>query len=274
MPEGPEIRRAADKVFRAIGDGPLTGISLTLPDVHRFERRLARSNVVSIDTHGKAMLTRFANGLTLYSHNQLYGRWYTTRRGGTPHTTRALRVALHTAKGSAWLYSATDVAVLTERQLAKHPFLLRLGPDILNASLNESDVRERLELDVFRGRSLGGLYLDQGFLAGNGNYLRSEILHFAGCHHALRPRDLDATQVRRLARVTLALARRSYRTGGLTNPTRKVAELKKKGWGYERRRFAVFGRAGQACHGCGGKIVKATVGSRRLYFCPNCQPAP
>ncbi|MEO1574201.1 MAG: endonuclease VIII [Pseudomonadota bacterium] len=274
MPEGPEIRRAADKVFHAIGDGPLQGVELTLPGLTRFERRLSRSSVTGIDTHGKAMLTKFANGLTLYSHNQLYGVWYTTRAGGKPSTSRALRVALHTAKGSAWLYSATDVEVLTEKQLAKHPFLLRLGPDILDPSLTEAGVVAQLNSSSCAGRSLGALYLDQGFLAGNGNYLRSEILFFAGCHYAEKPRDLSAARQRRLARVTLALARRSYRTGGLTNPPRKVAELRKKGWRYERRRFAVFGRAGQRCHACGSKIVKTTVGSRRLYFCTTCQPAP
>ncbi|MEM6640606.1 MAG: endonuclease VIII [Pseudomonadota bacterium] len=273
MPEGPEIRRAADKVFNAIGDGPLSSVVLTLPGLTRFEKRLSASSVTSIDTHGKAMLTRFANGLTLYSHNQLYGRWYTTKPKGRPRTNRALRVALHTERGSAWLYSATDVEVLTARQLAKQPFLLRLGPDILDASLTEAVIVERLEDKRFVNRSLGALYLDQGFLAGNGNYLRSEILHFAGCHHGQRPADLTRAERRRLARVTLALARRSYRTGGLCMPPAQARELKKKGWGYERRRFAAFGRAGQRCHSCGDTIIKTTVGSRRLYFCPTCQPA-
>ncbi len=273
MPEGPEIRLAADAVFDAIGSGKLARVQFELPQIASFADQLTGRNVRRIDTHGKAMLTRFAGGLTMYSHNQLYGRWYTTRPGQEPDSSRALRVALHTARGSAWLFSATDVSILTADELAEHPFLLRLGPDILDPALTEAAVVARLEDPKFARRSLGALYLDQGFLAGNGNYLRSEILHFAQVMHTQRPTDLTAAQRRRLARVTLSLARRSYRTRGLTNPPKVVAALKRRKLTYERYRFAVFGRAGQRCHACKEKVVKTVVGSRRLYFCPTCQDA-
>jgi len=274
MPEGPEIRLAADAVFSAIGDGPLEGVELALPQIARFGTRLAGQCVERIDTRGKAMLTCFSSGLTMYSHNQLYGRWYTTGPGKTPRTSRSLRVALHTARGSAWLYSATDVAILTPKQLAQHPFLLRLGPDILDGALTATDVTARLRDTGFARRSLGALYLDQGFLAGNGNYLRSEILHFAGLHYAARPIGLTSAQLGRLARITLRIARRSYKTRGLTNPPKIVAQLKRDGLPYARYRFAVFGRAGRPCHTCGDEVAKTVVGSRRLYFCPSCQPGP
>ena len=273
MPEGPEIRLAADAVFKAIGDSELEDVQILLPPLTRFARRLSGESVVRIDTHGKAMLTRFSNDLTLYSHNQLYGRWYTSAAGKMPATNRSLRVALHTARGSAFLYSATDVSVLRPSQVAQHPFLLRLGPDILDPQLDEAGVVRQLNDDAFARRSLGALLLDQGFLAGNGNYLRSEILHFARLHYAQRPADLSAAQRRLVARVTLSLARRSYKTRGLTNPPQLVAQLKRKGWSFERHRFAVFGRAGRPCHTCKGKIEKTVVGSRRLYFCPGCVPA-
>jgi endonuclease-8 len=271
MPEGPEIRIAADRVHEAIGRGRLRQVELHVPALSRFVKKLSGQKVTRIDTHGKAMLTRFSGGLTMYSHNQLYGRWYTTAPGEDPATSRSLRVALHTAKGSAWLFSATDISILTEAQLKRHPFLLRLGPDILDPGLTEARVVTQLEDKRFKGRSLAALYLDQQFLAGNGNYLRSEILHFAGLAYDWRPQDLSAAQRKRLARVTLALARRSYKTRGLTNPPKTVAALKRKGWRFERHRFAVFGRAGQACHTCASKIVKTVVGSRRLYYCPTCQ---
>ena len=272
MPEGPEIRLAADAVFAALGSGRLKKVQLLLPQLAPFAQTLARASVRRIDTHGKAMLTRFSGGLTMYSHNQLYGRWYTSLPGEEPRSSRTLRVALHTARGSAWLFSATDVAILDKQEVKEHPFLQRLGPDILDASLTESDVVARLEDRAFARRSLGALYLDQGFLAGNGNYLRSEILHFAQVRHDQRPTDLSGAQRRKLARVTLSLARRSYKTRGLTNPPKRVAALKRKKLGYERYRFAVFGRAGQRCHSCGDKVAKTIVGSRRLYFCATCQP--
>ncbi|MCB1670923.1 MAG: hypothetical protein H7A04_18835 [Pseudomonadales bacterium] len=40
-----------------------------------------------------------------------------------------------------------------------------------------------------------------------------------------------------------------------------------------RRQFrhAVFGRQGEPCYQCGTAILRETVSSRRLYWCPNCQ---
>ncbi len=272
MPEGPEIRLAADKIARVLVGQPVVAVEFGLPSLQRFARALTGHTVLAVETRGKAMLTRFDNDLTLYSHNQLYGRWYTTKRPRLPDTQRSLRVALHTATHSALLYSASDIEVLTPEQEELHPFLCRVGPDILDRSLNTDAVVARLEDRRFRNRSTGALYLDQAFLAGNGNYLRSEILHVARVHPAEKPATIDARRLRELARLTLVLSRRSYRTRGITVTPEIDKALKQKGFAYERRRFYVFGRAGKRCHTCKTKIEVTTVGSRRLYLCPSCQP--
>ena len=273
MPEGPEIRRAADKVGRVLVGRTVEELEIDLPSLRRFERRLRGAAVTSVDTHGKAMLTRFDNGLTLYSHNQLYGRWYTTRRPGLPATKRQLRVALHTKTHSALLYSASDVEVLTPRQVANHPFLARLGPDILDADLTPGVVVERLTDRRFRNRALGSLYLDQSFLAGNGNYLRSEILWSARVDPASRPAALERQALERLARETLKISRRSYRTRGITLAPRLAKTLKGRGESFEKRRFYVYGREGQPCRECGSNIERRTMGSRSLFVCNSCQAA-
>ncbi len=272
MPEGPEIRIAADRIAQALEGQHLEETFFALTRLRRFGTLLEGVMVTGVDTRGKAMLTRFDNGLTLYSHNQLYGRWYVRRRGDLPRTGRSLRVALHTATSSALLYSATDIDVLDADGLAAHPFLQRLGPDILHPSLTWQAVSGRLVEPRFRNRSLAALYLDQAFIAGIGNYLRSEILHLAGLAHARRPSQLTRTERQRLARHTLAVARRSYRTHGITNPPTRVRA--RKAAGDDRRnahRFAVFARDGRPCDVCGSEIQRADAGSRRIYFCPVCQ---
>jgi endonuclease-8 len=274
MPEGPEIRRAADRIERALLDRPLCGVYFAFEDLAPFADALVGQRVTAVDTRGKALLTRFDGGLTLYSHNQLYGRWYVMRSGRKPKTGRSLRVALHTDRHSAFLYSASDVDLLDEDGLASHPFLSRLGPDILDRRLTAEAVAARLGEKAFRRRALGALYLDQGFLAGNGNYLRSEVLYFSGLHPARRPADLDDAARERLARETLRVARRSYRTAGITNPPSRVEVLKSQGLKRGAFRFAVFGRAGRPCYVCSEPIERIDMTSRRLYFCPVCQPAP
>ena len=126
---------------------------LSLPGLRRFRGRLEGAVVTGVDTLGKAMLTRFDNGLTLYSHNQLYGRWFVRPRGELPRTGRSLRVALHTETHSALLYSASDIAVLDEDALAAHPFLNRIGPDLLDEDLTWRTLALRLDEARFRGRA-------------------------------------------------------------------------------------------------------------------------
>lgn len=271
MPEGPEIRRAADKVARVLVGHSVEQVSFGLPRLRRFEKRLAGSNVIAVDTRGKAMLTRFDNGLTIYSHNQLYGRWYTVRRPAYPKTGRQLRIELCTPTHRALLYSASDIDVLTERQLLEHPFLRRVGPDILDPALTAEMIVARLRDARFSQRALGSLYLDQAFLAGNGNYLRSEILWAAGIDPASKPGSLERAALEKIAAETLRISRRSYRTRGITVTPTLARSLREDGLRYEQYRFFVFGREGLPCHRCSTTVERRSMGSRNLFVCPSCQ---
>lgn len=218
------------------------------------------------------MLIFFDNGLTLYSHNQLYGRWYVTRRGRAPDTRRKLRVALHTETHSALLYSATDIEVLDAKALAAHPFLGKLGPDILDPELTSTDIESRLSQPAFNGRTLAALYLDQSFLAGVGNYLRSEILWAARVNPHQRPRQLKPAAIKRLARETLVISRRAYRQRGITVPKSLYRALKAEGLTYGQYRFQAYGRDGLPCQRCGSPITRTELAGRSLFYCPRCQP--
>ncbi len=273
MPEGPEIRRAADRIERALGGCAIHDARLTLPRLRRFRSQVVGAQLTGVDTHGKAMLTRFDNGLTLYSHNQLYGRWYITRGNTTPKTGRSLRVALHGPTHSAWLYSATEVEILTAEQLGEHPFLRKLGPDILDPELQARDIRERLETQRFHRRSLAALYLDQAFLAGVGNYLRSEILFAARLHPAARPQDLERQELQRLARATLAVSRRAYEHKGVTVTPKLAESLKRAGQRHGQYRHWVFSRRDEPCRRCKATVEQGLFAGRAVFSCPICQPA-
>ena len=285
MPEGPEIRRAADQVSAALVGQPLEQVFFAqehFPEIARHARKLVGQQVLRVDTHGKAMLTRLDGGQTIYSHNQLYGRWRICKRGVLPDTKRSLRLALHTAEHSALLYSASEIELLSADELTLHPFLSRLGPDVLDKELNWQTLRDRAISSEFKRRSLAALYLDQHYLAGIGNYLRSEILFAARLNPWRKLSELAPSALSRLSRQTLTIARRSYKTGGVTNPPKLTAQLRaalkktRSGKGAaqldkEDYRFAVFRREGESCYACGTHIERVNAGSQALYCCPECQ---
>ena len=275
MPEGPEIRLAADKIADALVGRAALSVEFAFDRLQPFEKRLQGHRVRDIETRGKAILTHFDNGWSIYSHNQLYGRWMISRQGKQPNTTRQLRLAIHNRDYSARLYSASDIDVIATSELEKHPFLARLGPDILSAQLTADDVLARLQAAPYRRRQFAGLLLDQGFLAGLGNYLRAEILTAAGLHPLARPADCTPAELRKLATQIVRLTRRSYKTRGIINPPGLVKELKKLGYRTrEQYRFNTYGRDGRPCHRCGESIEFNLAGGRKMFFCPNCQPSP
>ncbi|VEB99577.1 DNA glycosylase/AP lyase Nei [Cedecea lapagei] len=262
MPEGPEIRRAADKLEAAVGGEPLTDVWFAFEELKPFEAMLRGKVIERIETRGKAMLTHFSNGLTLYSHNQLYGVWRVVKAGKEPETKRVLRVKLQTAEKAILLYSASDIEMLEQEQLEKHAFLQRVGPDVLDETLTAEQVKARLLSPRFRRRQFSGLLLDQAFLAGLGNYLRVEILWEAELAPQHRAEDLTAEQVERLASALLDIPRLSYQTRG------QGEENKHHGAVFS---FRVFHRAGEPCERCGGIIERTNLSSRPFYWCPRCQ---
>lgn len=269
MPEGPEIRRAADRLAAAVVGQPLLRAEFALPALKHFERELPGQRILSITPRGKALLTAFESGWTLYSHNQLYGVWRVTLPGQRPASTRSLRIALETAHASILLYSASDISMWRSDEIEAHPFLRRLGPDVLDPALDAAAVAARLQRPAFRGRALGSLLLDQGFLAGMGNYLRAEVLFDAKLHPARRPCDLDAAHTMRLAEALLAIPRHSYATRGIEPTAGMRADYLAQGQGSFR--FRVFKRDGLPCMTCGTSLLRITHHSRPMYLCPHCQ---
>ncbi|MFS2223533.1 endonuclease VIII [Pantoea sp. B65] len=262
MPEGPEIRRAADQLEQAILGKPLTDVWFAFAQLKACEPALLGERVTAIETRGKALLTHFSNGQTLYSHNQLYGVWRVVAPDETPHTHRVLRVRLATADRAVLLYSASDIALLNSETLAAHPFLQRVGPDVLDRRLTVAGVTERLLSPRFRRRQFSGLLLDQAFLAGLGNYLRAEILWQAQLLPQHKAQDLTQQQLAILAEALLAIPRHSYQTRGDVDENRHHGAI---------FCFKVFHRSGKPCVRCGSTIEKGTRSSRPFYWCPGCQ---
>lgn len=271
MPEGPEIRRIADRLDTALRLHRLRRVRFELNHLRPHEAELTGRRVLGVEARGKALLSRFDNGRVLYSHNQLYGRWEILPDGDYPASSRSLRVALHGDGVMALLYSASEIDVLSVEELAQHPYLKKLGPELLDPAVDESVVMARFEEPRFRRRGLFGLLQDQSFVAGMGNYLACEALFVAGVHPQARLADLTAEQRRELARACRDLTLQSYRSGGITNDLTLAAELERQGMDFEQRRFRVYRREGQPCYRCAQPVEKGRYGGRMGYICPSCQ---
>ncbi len=273
MPEGPEIRRAADTVEKQIAGRFIDRIYFGQKPLKKWERKLTGLKIKRIATHGKAMVIHLEKGLHIYSHNQLYGRWRCCKSNKYPATNRSLRIAIDCQGRSALLYSASDIAVLDKDGLAQHPFLSKLGPDVLDKSVTPEVIVARLRSDRFSNRQLRSVLHDQSFVAGIGNYLRCETLYFCGLDPRMRSRDLDDKNVEYLANAILDLAKQSYHTGGITNDLEYANSLMEQGAKFKDVRHYVYSRKGKPCYYCNTTIRKTQGSGQAIYYCPECQSA-
>lgn len=276
MPEGPETWRDAARLADAVQGRVARRVWFAFDELSVWEPVLEGARVASVRARGKAMLLAFDAGPVVVTHNNLYGRWTVAAAGERPVTRRQLRLVIETDERAALLYSASDIRVFPEDELGDHPYLARLGPDALDPEVTADAIDARLDERRFRGRSLGALLLDPAFVSGLGNYLRSEILFEAGLRAEARPKDLDPDRRRSLAGAVLAVTRRALaRNGHTTRPAlaREAWDPPRRGRTRRRRpRHHVFARAGLDCLVCGETVERGTAGSRRVYWCPRCQP--
>ncbi|MGO2241771.1 MAG: DNA-formamidopyrimidine glycosylase family protein [Halomonas sp.] len=128
MPEGPEIRRAADRVQQQIGEREIDAAWFAFPQLAEQAASLVGARVTRVDTWGKAMLIRLSDRRALYSHNQLHGARKQHDADQPLDTKRTLHVRLTAQGRSASLYSASDISLWQKDNLAQHSFLSRLSP--------------------------------------------------------------------------------------------------------------------------------------------------
>ena len=272
MPEGPEIKQAADELAATLVGKKITRVFFAFKQLRRYRKKLTGAKIIAICARSKAIITRLDNGLSIYSHNQLYGRWQVLPEGEYPQSSRSLRLAIHTTDTMALLYSASDIEILETARLSEHPYLKKLGPELLDENTTTADIISRFEDRHFHRRALAVLLQDQSFIAGMGNYLCCEALFISSIHPAARLAELGRKQRRRLAKNCLKLSRQSYRTGGITNQLKRANALRKQGVTFEDYRFYVYRREGLPCYRCGTKIIKDKFAGKSSYFCRHCQP--
>ncbi len=271
MPEGPEIKRAADKLAGAIQGERALLVEFAFPKLQPHAPLLTGQRILRVEPRGKAMLIHFANHQSVYSHNQLYGEWAILQHGELPRASLQLRLAIHTRRNIAALYSASAIEVWPTMFIKEHPYIAKLGVELLAKGVTQQDVLAQINQPRFACKSLAGLLLDQGFLAGLGNYLRSEILFVARLHPSKRLAELSAAQRVALAQAAFELTHQSYRTAGITNSLSIANRMKAAGDSFSSYRHWVFDRDGENCHACGGEIKRIDISGRGLYWCPHCQ---
>lgn len=265
MPEGDSVYVLARRLGRSLDGRTVLRADLRVP--RHATADLAGHRVLGHVTHGKHLLTRLSDDLTLHTHLRMDGSWTVTRPG--KHLPRRVmpdvRVVLgvdtgHTAYGL--LLPVVDlVRTSQEARVVGH-----LGPDPLRDDWDEAEAVRRLEADP--DRPVAAALLDQTLVAGWGNLWANELCFLRG-HSPWTP--VGEVDVPALVRLGARALRRSATVPGAYQVTTGDPRRGEQHW--------VAGRARRPCLRCHTEIrVAAAVPNdparRRTWWCPSCQPGP
>ncbi len=265
MPEGDTIYRVAEVLRRTLLGAiivraysqPRPGLR-SVPDL----ARLVDSIVTSVEARGKHLLITFDNGLTLRTHLRMRGAWHRYRVGEAWRLPASQASAvLETPTAVAVCFDAPEVELMTDAQVARHPQLTALGPDLLSRTFDTDDAARRLSADP--RRPLGEALLDQRLMAGVGNVYKSEVCFIEGVSPWRPMGELGKAAVGGLVATAHRLLGANIGGGARVTTGRR-------GPG---RELWVYGRAGRPCRRCGTLIQGRRQGeqARMTYWCPRCQ---
>jgi endonuclease-8 len=176
-----------------------------------------------------------------------------------PHVRWLLASASHTAL----CLDAPSVELIHASELASHPVLSRLGPDLLGAEVDTGEILERLRREP--ERAIGSALMDQEALAGVGNVYKSEVLFITETSPFARVADLDEARLLAIVKTARDLMRRNVGGRRRTTPRGRIGPS-----------YWVYGRSGEPCLRCGARIQMQRQNplARSSYYCPECQPTP
>ncbi len=284
MPELPEVETVVrglrpilvGKTFRRVRSyAPPSSIVISRSLRRRkLDSALVGHTVESVDRRGKNILIRLDSDLTLWVHLKMTGKFRQAANGerrdkhdlvlfdfennGDRTDNRQLRFNDYRRFGRLRLFP--------EQELWQQGSLRDIGPEPLELSAEDF-----VKLCRNRTRMIKPALMDQSFIAGIGNIYADESLHFSKIHPGRLTSSVTPKKLTELHGHIQRLLRRSIDMMGTTVISYQNVEGSS---GSFQKMLTVYGKEGEPCGFCGGKIKRERMSSRSAHFCPRCQRPP
>src|SRR5271166_4375517 len=174
MPEGDAIWYTARRLHQALAGRTLTRSDFRVPRLATAD--LTGDVVTETVSHGKHLLTRTENGLTVHTHLKMDGDWRIRPAAEQIRDSHRIRLLLANEDWQAMGYQLGVVELIRtseESRVTGH-----LGPDLLGPDWDGAEAVRRLSAEP--DRPIGEALLDQRNLAGIGNVYKAEVLFLRG----------------------------------------------------------------------------------------------
>ena len=282
MPELPEVQTVRDGLVPVMQGFVFDRVILNRPDLRfpfapHFVRRLTGTRVDRLVRRAKFLMAELSSGETLLMHLGMSGHFTIDHGGATlapgefVHQQNTIaahdHVIMDMSSGARIAYNDPRRFGFMELFEKDAPIkrLSHLGPEPLSNHFNGPALKA-----AFKGKKtkIKNALLDQGLVAGLGNIYVCEALYRAQLSPARAAGALSATKADILAGHIKDVLTEAIAAGGSTlkDFAGAAGDL-----GYFQHNFDVYGREGEPCQSCGGRIARIVQSGRSTFYCQRCQ---
>lgn len=279
MPELPEVetiriglqKRLPGEVVKRVS--VLRSDSIGSPDATNFAKMLAGHRFEKVRRRGKYLLIELDGTTGLAVHLRMSGRLiFVEKKKSTDKEDRFLRVKILFESGNALHYE--DMRVFGRLWYVPSgssfedvvPGLCELGIEPLEG------LDGKLLQELLRGKKqpIKSALLDQRLIAGIGNIYADEALFLAGIHPLCKAGGITLNRLHRLSDAIVEVLENGIKHGGST--LRDYRNSEGINGNYQDGAW-VYGRKGESCRKCRGKIDRVKIAGRSAHYCLKCQPS-
>lgn len=273
MPELPE----AETIVRDLQDGvarrTVTDVDVDRPDLlapglepAAFRRALVGRMIDAVTRRGKNIVLKFDDETRLMVNLGMTGRLVRSDAPGAAGL-RHIGVRIHLRDAPTLLYDDVRrfgrLDLLSPEDWKERDAALGIEP------LSSEFTAKRLHELTARSRStIRNWLLDQRRIAGVGNIYANEALFRARIHPARPANSLDTKEAARLRDALRTVLEEAIQARGTTLNDYRDAQGEAGGFQF---RLRVYGREGESCGECGGRVERIVLSNRSAFFCPKCQ---
>lgn len=277
MPELPEVetikrdleKLLPGKIIRQIevkDPTVLTGISpnggpFRKVSADSFKKNVIGKHLSRFHRRGKYLIMEFSDQTALIFHLRMTGQLVVRQPSSRE------RIVFYFDEGLPLCFADTRRfgEIFFSCDWKKEPRINSLGVEPLNGSFTVNLLKEKLK---DRSAKIHSLLLDQRIVAGIGNIYAAEALFLAGIRPNKTAGRLSKMEVEKLVNALKKVLNDSIEHRGYTMNSYLDANGQK---GNTQEFALVYGKQGESCVNCGGKILRKVISGRGVAYCAVCQ---
>lgn len=286
MPELPEVETIRLGLQKYLVGHKILDVEINAAKIFQGDKKnVVGAKVIDVKRVGKGLIIELDNDYVLAIHLKLTGQLIyrgketekasLSEKAGGSLPSKYTRVIFKLDQGAFLYFNDLRmfgwIKAVRKDQVRELPFFKEMGPEPL---LSEGSGRTKLTLEMFQkmvsasGAPVKLLLMDQRKIGGIGNIYANEALFTARIDPRRSAKQITEEETKKLYDAIIEVLKRGLKYGGSSDVNYVNAV---GGEGEYQQHFLVYGRKGEKCFGCKGKVEKTVLGGRGTYFCSECQ---